>query len=56
MEVATDGAVVFAKDAEEGRTRDGNVLNAEVVVVQMRAIKAGLDVLVDGKAVVAIPA
>ena len=30
-------------------------MNAEVVVVQMRAVKAGLDVLVDGKAVVAVP-
>ena len=56
MEVAADGAVVFAKNAEEGRTRDGDVLNAEVVVVQMRAVEAGLDVLVDGEAIIAVPA
>ena len=55
MEVTADGAVVFAEHAEERRTGDGDVLYAEVVVVQMRAIETSLDVLMDGKAVVAVP-
>ena len=56
MEVAADGAIVFTEHAEEGRTGDGDVLYAEIVMVQMRAIKTGLDVLMDGKAVVTVPA
>ena len=56
MEVAADGAIVFTEHAEEGRTGDGDILYAKIVMVQMRAIKTGLDVLMDGKAVVTVPA
>ena len=47
MEVAADGAIVFTEHAEEGRTGDGDVLYAEVVVMQMRPIETGLDVLMN---------